>query len=150
MADRDPLPLAQLEVRDAVRGGGVHDAGALVHADQLRCVQHDEREPVGQHVGEQRLVRAIDEVRAVHLVEDLVVALEHLEPLLREDVQLVALRDAHVRLPRVHRERDVAGQRPRRRGPCEQEGPAVGVVEAELHVHGGIGRVLAVALAELV
>ena len=44
VANRDALALAELEVGDAVRGGGVHDPGALVHAHQLRRVEHDERD----------------------------------------------------------------------------------------------------------
>ena len=61
VTDRDALALAQLEVGHTVSGGGVDDAGALVHADHLRCVGHDEGEPVGSHVGEQRLVGQVDE-----------------------------------------------------------------------------------------
>ncbi len=99
MADGDAHALAELEVGDAVRGGRVNDAGALIHAHQLGRVEDEEGFSLGQHVREKRLVGHVHEVTTVHLVEHLVIAVEDLETLFREDVRLVALRDAHVALP---------------------------------------------------
>ncbi len=148
--DRDPHPLAQLEVGDAVRGRGVHDAGALLHAHQLGRIHHDKRKPVGNKVGEQRLVGQVDEIRTIHLVENLVLAVEHGKPFFRKDVQLVALGDPDIRLARVDRQRHVPREGPWRRRPREQKRRAVGVVEPELHVHGRIRRVLLIPQAQLV
>ena len=148
--NRDAFSLAELEVRHAVRSSRVHDAGALIHAYQLRRIENDEGEPVWRHVGEERLVGHVHEVTTVHLVKDLVVTVKDFEALFGEDVRLVALRNAHVALAGMHRERDIARERPRRCRPREHERLAVGVVEPELDVHRRIRRVLLVSLTQLV
>ena len=108
VADRDAHALAEFEVGDAVCRSRMDDSGALIHVHQLGSVEHHEREAVGEHVGEQRLVGQVDEVRSVHLLDDLVVPVEHGKAFLGEDVRLIVLRDPDVRLARVHGERDVA------------------------------------------
>ena len=150
VTDRDTLALAELEVGNAICRSGMHDPGALFHAHQLRRVEHDERESVGKHVGEERLVGQVDEIAAVHLTDDFVVAFEDRQAFLGEDVRLIPLRDADVGLAGVHGQRDVARERPRGGGPRQQERLAVRVVEPEFHVHGRVRRVLAVSLAQLV
>ena len=62
VADRDPLPAAQLQVGLAVGGRGVDDPGPLLHRNQPGSRQHQEGPALGEHVGEERLVGAADQV----------------------------------------------------------------------------------------
>ena len=117
VTDRDTQSLAQLEVGDAICGRGVHDAGTLIHAHQLRRGNDDKGQPVGDHVGEQRLVRVVDKIRAAHLLQHLVAGVENRQALLGQDVALTALTHPHIGLVRVHRQRHVSWKRPRSRGP---------------------------------
>ena len=120
VAHRDTLPAAQLQVGLAVGGRGVDDPGPLLHRHQLGGRQHQEGLSLGEHVGEQRLVGAADQLAAGQLPDDRVVAVEDLEAGPGEDQALPALLDLDVGGVGVDREGDVAGQGPGGGGPGEQ------------------------------
>ena len=117
--DGDALLLADAEVVLAERDRRVHDAGAVLGADEVGG--HDRvalgPELVGGDERERRLVAGAEHVAAVEAIGDPHALAEH-----RLDARLgehVAVLGAHVREVGRHRQCGVGEQRPRRGGPGE-------------------------------
>ena len=133
------------------------DPGALLDVDEAR-LDHEERRLLGDQVLVERLVGLADQVLGGELLQHLVLALEDVEAGLGEDDvdRRLALRragaagaDLDVLDVGPHRQGDVAGQRPRGRGPGQEVGAGL-VRELEEHVDAGVLDVVLVPLRELV
>ena len=77
------------------------------------------------------------EVFALHLGEDFVVPVEHAQAFLRQNEHVVAVAHFHIVNVFAHRQRHVARQRPRRRGPGEQV-HAFFIDDGEFHIDRGV------------
>ena len=149
MLERNAFLLAETEVVGAVKGRGVDDAGALFGGDEV-----GRDDVVGaafrRHgVRVERLVIEAHEVAALHALDDFVIAVQDVEPGLREDEALSALADLHVVDVVVDGEGDVSGEGPGRRGPGQDRGSGI-VPEPEADVDARVGDVVLVAQGELV
>ncbi len=154
---------AERVVVGAVHDRGVHHPGAVLGGDEvggghevgLLAGERGDVEPVLGALGDQRNLRAeeravaaADEIGAAELAEDLVLAAQDLEAVLGQVVDLAPLAHLHVGDVLADGQRHVAGQRPGRGRPGQDEGAGL-VLERELHGDRGIGDRL-VALRDLV
>ncbi len=151
--DLETLLGAEPEVVLAERDRGVHDAGAVVGADEVGRQHGVALLPVrlGRDERERRLVAGADQLAAGEAVDDLDPLADHL--LGARLGQHLAARRAHVGQLRVDGERGVGRERPGRRRPGEQlvalAQRAGRPRDREAHVDGRVLDVL-VALRDLV
>ena len=147
--ERDAERQAELQVVDAIERRRVHDAGSFLGGDEVGWHDVLGAALLRHRVGVDRLVVEVDELAALHLLDDLERAVEHAGARLGEDQELVALLHLHVVNIVVDRERDVAGQRPGCGGPGEDRGLRI-LLEPEPDEDAGVGHVVAIAHRELV
>ena len=142
VANRDALPLAELEVVDAVGRRRVNDPGAVLDGYEVG-IDHVERRLIRHQVSVEGLVALSEQGLARELCLDLIVAFQDGQPGLGQDVSLLALADPDVGNVQPDGQRDVAGQRPGSGGPGQEERPGL-VFELELDVHGRVFDVVLV------
>src|SRR5437660_864358 len=135
IVDLEAERFAELVVFLAVPWCDVHEAGSLVHPDEVRsgdlALARDPRmaEPV------------TDELVAGHARQDGVLTVrEQAEEVVHEgagdDVHLVPFRERDVLLRGMHRDREIRRQGPRRRGPDHREGATLAEHRLELGRNG--------------
>ncbi len=146
--DGQPVALARHEVVAPVARGRVHNAGAVLRGD---VVGHDrERVAPVDRVREDGMVQ-VDPLDLAHLA----VAApsdrlgDRLHQRVEQQVVVHPMLDDRVVVLRVERHRQVAGDRPRRRGPDHRievgkglEEPVGVLFQRESHIDGGAGVVL--------
>ena len=147
--ERDALFLAEAQVVYAVQRRRVHHASSFLRGDEIRIDHVVGASLLGDGVRVQGFVLEAYEVAALHAFDHVRRLLEHHEPRLGQDQELVAFLHLDVVDVVADRERDVARQRPGRGGPREDRRSGV-VLEPEPDVDARIGHVVAVALSQLV
>ena len=144
---RDAFPQAEFQVIDAVGGGRVHDARAVLDRDEIG-VHDEERRLVRDQVSIEGFVALAEQALRIELGLHLVVALQDGEAGLRQDVAFVALPHPHVRDVEADRQGDVARERPWGRCPRQEVGPGL-VFEFEFNVDRRVFDVVLVSEGEL-
>ena len=134
--DREVFPFAEVKVLRAASGSDMYDAASLVVHDVLPRDDPVVDARLKPDLGETGLIVEPDELGALELRYGLVFGCEFAFIICLahdEDFALVRLHRDVVEL-RINRERDVGGQRPRRRRPDEHLPLALD--ERELYEHG--------------
>ena len=147
VAHRDPFLQAEFEVIDAIGGGGMDDAGAVLDRDEIR-IDHEECRLVRDQVPVEGLVALAQQAPGIDLGLHLVVALQDGEARLRQDVPLVALPHPHVRDVEADRQGNVPRERPGGGRPGQEVGLWF-VFEFEFDVDRGVFDVVLISEGEL-